>query len=109
MKLFESIDWLLIGTKYLSWSIGLIGIIGSVILFFVNIPLGIGSAMVFAATFFLAISVTLLLLPSRFAKGRLEGNKRYITGAITFVIALVIMFAVWNVSGGFPNLNLIFA
>ena len=108
MKLFESIDWLLIGTRYMSWAIALLGIVGSVILFFANIPLGIGSAMVFAASFFLAISVTLLLLPKQLAKGVLEGNKRYLTGAITFVIALVIMFVVWNVSGGFPNLNLIY-
>ena len=42
MKLFESIDWLLIGTRYMSWAIALLGIVGSVILFFANIPLGIG-------------------------------------------------------------------
>lgn len=108
MMLFKSIDGLLMGTKYLAWAIGLIGIVGSVILFFVNIPLGLEAAAVFIASFFLSIAVTLLLLPARLAKGRLEGIKRYLIGATSCILALVIMFSVWNISGGFPVLNMIF-
>lgn len=36
MMLFKSIDGLLVGTKYLSWSIGVLGIAGSVVLAFAN-------------------------------------------------------------------------
>lgn len=108
MKLLKCIDWLLIGTRYLSWAIALAGIAGSALLFFANIPLGLGSAMVFAAGFFLAVSVTLLLLPGQLAKGCLKGNRRYLVGAAVFVIALLIMFVVWNSYHGFPRLNLFF-
>lgn len=109
MMLFKSIDWLLAGTVYLLWAIGLLGIAGSVILFFVNLPLGLGAAMVFIAAFFLSMGVTLLLLPKRLAKGKMEGSRRYMTGAVFCVIALAVMFCVWNINGGFPSLNLIFA
>ncbi|MGN0313762.1 MAG: hypothetical protein ACI4EG_03105 [Fusicatenibacter sp.] len=61
--MFESIDGLLAGTKYLVWAIGLVGIVGSVILFFVNLSLGFSSAMFFFATLLLSIAVVLLLLP----------------------------------------------
>ena len=107
--LFKSIDGLLVGTKYLAWAIGLLGMVGSVLLFLVNIPLGMGSAMVFVASLFLSIAVTLLLLPKKLAAGKLAGGKRYLIGAVACVIALAVMFAVWNICGGFPILNLVFA
>lgn len=109
MKLFDSIDGLLAGTRYLAWGIALLGIVGSVVLFFANLSLGLGSAAVFLATFFLAIGVTLLLLPKPLSKGKLEGIKKYGIGAVAVVIALIVMGAVWFTNGGFPAVNLIFA
>lgn len=108
MKLFESIDGLLVGTKYLAWAIALVGILGSVVLFVANLSLGLGSAVVFVASFLLAVGVTLLLLPKKLAKGKLEGNKRNIVGAVAIVLAAAIMGIVYFTNGGFPELNLIF-
>lgn len=109
MKLFDTTDGLLVGTRYLAWGIALLGIIGSIILFFANISLGFPSAAVFLAAFFLAIGVVLLLIPKQLAKAKLEGNKKYVIGAVCLVIALVIMGIVWFSNGGFPSINLIFA
>lgn len=108
MKLFESIDGLLVGTKYLAWAIALVGILGSVVLFVANLSLGFGSAVVFIASFLLAVGVTLLLLPEKLAKGKLEGNKKNIVGVVACVLAAVIMGIVYFTNGGFPELNLIF-
>lgn len=109
MKLFESIDGLLVGTRYLAWGIGVLGVIGSVILFIANVPLGLGTAAVFVASFFLAVAVSLLLLPKQLAKGKLESNKKYIVGAVSLVIAIAVMGIVYLSNGGFPAVNLIFA
>lgn len=108
MKLFKSIDGLLVGTKYLAWAIALVGILGSVVLFVANLSLGMGSAIVFLASFLLAVGVTLLLLPQKLTKGKLEGNKKNIVGAVSCVLAAVIMGIVYFTNGGFPELNLIF-
>ena len=109
MKLFDTTDGLLAGTRYLAWGIALLGILGSVVLFFANLSLGFASAAVFIASFFLAIGVVLLLLPKQLAKGKLEGTKKYIVGAAALVIAVMIMGIVWFSNGGFPAINLIFA
>ena len=109
MKLFESIDGLLAGTRYLAWGIGVLGMIGSIILFIANIPLGFGTAAVFISSLFLAIAVSLLLLPKQLAKGKLEGNKKYIVGVVSLVIAVAVMGIVYLSNGGFPAVNLIFA
>lgn len=109
MKLFDITDGLLSGTRYLAWGIAVLGIIGSVVLFFANLSLGFASAAVFLASFFLAIGVVLLLMPKQLAKGKLEGTKKYIIGAVALIIALVIMGIVWFSNGGFPAINLIFA
>lgn len=108
MKLFESIDGLLVGTKYLCWAIGLVGIIGSVILFFCNLSLGFASAMVFVAALLLSVAVTLLLLPEKLAKGKLADQKKRVTiGTVLLVLAAAIMGIIYLVSGGFPALNLL--
>lgn len=109
MKLFESVNGLLAGTRYLAWGIAVLGILGSVILFIANIPFGIGAAVTFVASFFLAIAVTLLLLPGQLAKGKLEGNRKYLIGTVCLVAAVAIMGIVYAVNGGFPAVNLIFA
>lgn len=108
MGLFKIIDGLLVGTKYLAWGIGLIGMIGSVVLFFTNLSLGFASAAVFIASFFLCAAVTLLLLPEQLVKGIFAGKARYIIGGVALVIAAAGMGIVYAVCGGFPALNLLF-
>lgn len=64
-------------TKYLAWGLALLGIVGSVFLFFANLGLGFGAAAVFIATLFLSVGVTLLLLPKPLVKGKLKSKSRY--------------------------------
>nr|WP_308626291.1 hypothetical protein [uncultured Eisenbergiella sp.] len=110
MKLFDTVDGLLVGTRYLAWGIALVGIVGSVILFFANIPLGMASAATFLAALLFSVSVTLLLLPKKLTEGKFEklaGNKRYIIGAAALVAAVAVMGIVYLTKGGFPALNLL--
>jgi hypothetical protein len=104
MKLFDIIDGLFFGSKYLVWGLSLLGILGSLILLFINISLGFASAAVFIATFFLALGVTILLLPKKLV----QVNKRYIIGAISLAIALGVIGVVYVTNGGFPQIDLIF-
>ena len=106
MGLFKTIDGLLIGTRYLCWGLGVLGMAGSVVLMAVNLSMGIGAVMTFAAALLLSIAVTLLLLPDQIAKGALEGNKRYIVGAVLLILATAVMGIVYFANGGFPALNL---
>lgn len=69
MKLFESIDGLLVGTRYLAWGIGVLGVIGSVILFIANVPLGIGTAAVFVASFSLQLQFRCCFCQNSLQKG----------------------------------------
>lgn len=108
MELFKTIDGLLHGTKYLAWAIGLVGIVGSVILFFCNLSLGLPSAMVFVAAFLLSIAVTLLLLPEKLAKGPLVIAKRTTVSVVALVAAVAVMGITYFSCGGFPPLNLLF-
>ena len=110
MKLFETIDGLLVGTRYLAWAIALLGIAGSVILFFTNLTLGFPSAVVFVAALLLSVAVTLMLLPGKLARGRLAGRKkRMAVGGVLLVLAAAVMGIIYLACGGFPPLNLIFA
>lgn len=108
MKLFELIDGLLVGTKYLAWAIGLLGIACSVILFFSNLSLGLASAMVFLAALLLSVAVTLLLLPGKLARGTLAGSRRTVIGAAALALAVAVMGITYFANGGFPPLNLLF-
>ena len=109
MKLLQCIDGLLVGTRYLTWAIGIAGVIASVFLIAANLPVGISSAVVFAASLLLAVGVSLVLLPGRLAVGFLNGRLRYIVGAMALLAAVVIMGIVWFTNNGFPTVNLIFA
>ena len=104
MSLFKTIDHLFIGTKLLTWGIGVVGMVASIVLFFANISLGISSAAVFIATFFLANAVSLLLLPNVLSKGILASKKKYIVGSIALIASLAIITIVY-----FSNINLLFA
>lgn len=68
MGLFKCIDGLLVGTKFLAWVIGVVGIIGSIVLFFANISLGFASAAVFISQRF----SYLLLYPYCFSLKKLQ-------------------------------------
>lgn len=109
MMLFKTIDYLLVGTRYLGWGIALAGIVLSVVLFFANLSLGIASALTFVAAFLLCVGVTLLLLPRTLAKGPLaKVKKRNTVGGIALVLAAAIMGIVYFSIGDFPPLNLLF-
>lgn len=109
MKLFETIDGLLGATRYLAWAIALVGIVGSVILFFANLSLGFASAIVFVAALLLSLAVTLMLLPEKLAKGKLaDQRKRMTVGCVLLVLAVAVMGVTYFACGGFPALNLIF-
>lgn len=108
MKLFETIDGLLVGAKYLAWGIALVCIPIAVVLLFANLSLGLASVMVCAAALLLAVGVTLLLLPEKLAKGKLAGKKRNIVGAAAIVLAAAIMGITYFCVGGFPELNMLF-
>ena len=82
--------------------------VGSVILFFFNLSLGITSALVFVAALLLSVAVTLLLLPKALVKGKLDSPKRIVVGCVALVLAVAIMGIIYFVSGGFPSLNLLF-
>lgn len=108
MKLFDVIDGLLVGTKYLTWGIALAGIFGSVILLFANLSMGSGAVMVFVAAFLLSVGVTLLLMPKQLAKGKLESNRRFAAGGVAVSLAVIVMGITYFANGGFPALNLLF-
>ena len=108
MKLFEVIDYLLIGTRYLGWGLGVLGMACSVVLIAANLSLGIASAATFLAALLMSVGVFLLLLPKAFAKGILEGNKKYIVGAAALILATAVLGVVYFSTGSFPAINLIF-
>ena len=97
------------GTKYLAWAIAFVGIVGSVILFIANLSLGFASAVVFVAAELLSFAVTAMLLPEKFAKGKLaDRRKRMAIGGVLRVLAAAVMGITYFACGGFPTLNLLF-
>lgn len=106
MKLFETIDGLFVGTRYLVWGLGVLGTIGSLILFVANLPLGLVTAATFLASFCLALAVALLLMPEKLAEGRLE--KKGAVSILLLVVAVALMGLIYLVCGGFPAVNLLF-
>ena len=108
MMLTKTIDWLLIGTRYLGWALGAVGIAASALLFVLNLSMGLYAAATFIAAFLLSVGVFLLLLPEVFAQGPLEGKLKYKIGAAALVLATAIMGIVYFSNGRFPALNLIF-
>ena len=109
MKLFDSIDGLFSATRYLVWGLGVLGIIGSAVLIFVNIPMGLPAAASFIASLFLSIGVVFTLLPAKLEKGKVKGSKKYVAGVAALLVAFIIIAVVWAVNGGLPEVNLIFA
>lgn len=108
MTIFKTIDGLFIGTRYGVWGIAVLGIVGSIILGFFNLALGIYSLLVFVAALLLSVGVTLLLLPKIFVKGNFLTGKRYIAGSVLTILSVIIIGTVYLQNGGFPELNLVF-
>lgn len=108
MKLFETIDYLFVGTRYGCWAIGILGIAASLVLAVANLGMGFGAVFIFVSTLLLSIALTLLLAPRKLFEKRLSSKKRYIISGVCLAIALVVTGIVYFTSGGFPELNLLF-
>ncbi|MBS7578191.1 MULTISPECIES: hypothetical protein [unclassified Enterococcus] len=108
MGLFKVIDGLFVGTRYGIWGISLLGVIASIILVFFNIGMGLGAVSVLLSALALSVGLVILLLPAYFTKGKMIGNKRYITGSVFTAVAILVMGLTYFLNSGFPDLNLLF-
>lgn len=106
------IDGLFLGTYYLSWSMGVLGLVGSIILGVLNVSLGLPSILIFVSTFALSLAVSVGLMPKEVEElgcipWQLVRKKMTIV-FVSLIIAIVIAGGVYFINGGFPPLNLIF-
>lgn len=108
MLLFRWIDGLLVGTRYLVWGLGVLGVVAAATLFCLNLPLGAASALVWVAALLLAVGVALTLLPAALVRGKLAGTIRRTVGFGALAGAVVLMGGIYLVCGGFPAVNLLF-
>lgn len=110
--LTKTIDGLFIGTRYLVWVLGILGIVGSVILAAANISLGMSSVFVFIGTLLLSITLSLLLMPDALVKQKILPealmSKRFVISAVSAVLAAAVVGIIYFTNGGFPSLNLLF-
>jgi hypothetical protein len=112
MLLFNTIDSLFKSTRFGVWGLAVLGILASIGLAIVNVPLGLAAFGVCVATLFLSIGITLLLLPSYFEKKlatRLPKKEQVIIASLALGVALVVVALAYFSTGGFPELNLLFA
>lgn len=112
MLLFNTIDSLFKGTRFGVWGLAVLGILASVGLAIVNVPLGLAAFGVCVATLFLSIGIALLLLPSSFEKKlatRLPKKEQVIVASLALGVALVVVALAYFSTGCFPELNLLFA
>jgi len=106
--LLRCIDGLLVGTRYLAWGLGVLGVVVSATLFCLNLPLGAASALVWIAALLLAVGVTLTLLPAALVRGKLAGKLRWAVGCGALAAAVLLMGGVYLACGGFPAVDLLF-
>ncbi len=107
MKLFGVIDYLFIGTRFGCWGLGILGIVVSVVLAIVNIPMGVGSALIFIAALLLSMAIALLLAPKGFFSKKLSETKRIAFSVGSVAAAMLLAGGVYWLTGGFPALNLL--
>ena len=88
--LLRCIDGLLVGTRYLAWGLGVLGVVVSATLFCLNLPLGAASALVWIAALLLAVGVTLTLLPAALVRGKLAGKLRWAVGCGALAAAVLL-------------------
>lgn len=108
MSLFKVIDGLFVGLRYGVLCLSILGIFASIVLFFLNISMGMAALMVFVATLALSVSLTLFLVPEAFIKKNISNKKRYATGATLVIVAAIVMGITYFTASGFPELNLLF-
>lgn len=110
MLIFKVIDCLFIFTRYLCFSMGVAGILGSIILALCNISLGIYSVLLFLAAFLLSIAVTLLLMPEKIISKLPSAlvEKRWVLSIVLLIVSTVLTGVIYFLCGGFPEMNLIF-
>lgn len=106
--LSKTIDGLFIATRYLVWVLGMLGIAGSVILAIANVSMGLYAVIVFIATFFLSIAITIALAPEKLALPQIITTKKWTIVALSTILAVVLTGLVYFTQGGFPELNLLF-
>lgn len=106
----EVIKMLLVGTRYLVWGMGVVGIPLSIVLLFANIKGGLASVAIMFALVLLSIAVTLLLMPGGFVDKLPETlqSQRMVIGGILIFVAMAIAGLTYFRNNGFPELNLIF-
>lgn len=109
MGLLSTIDGLLVFARYLAWAIAVVCVPISLVLVCMNLPLGIGSAAVFLAALLLAAGLAVLLMP-RVVAERIKGIEGFrIPAVVLCVVAVALMGITYALSGGFPEINLLFA
>ena len=106
--LLRCIDGLLVGTRYLAWGLGVLGVVVSATLFCLDLPLGAASALVWIAALLLAVGVTLTLLPAALVRGKLAEKLRWAVGCGALAAAMLLMGGVYLACGGFPAVDLLF-
>lgn len=112
MMIFKTINGLLKGTRYIVLALSALGILGSILLFCMNIALGLSTTGIFIASFLGCLGVILLLAPTTFTNRllRLESfmSKRYMIAIAFLVIAIVMVGLAYMNTGDFPPMNIPF-
>lgn len=98
----KTIRGLFIGTKYGVLGLSALGIAGSVILFFMNVGIGMASAALCLAVLALCIGLVLILIPKEMTRREL------IISVACLIIAFAITGIIYYSNGGFPHMNLLF-
>lgn len=108
MLIFKTIDALFIGTRYGVWGMSILGIPLSLILLFCNFTYGLGAILACFAALLVSAALTLLLVPKVVLKNDFLNSKQYILGGLFLIAALCFMGVCVLVSGGLPEMNLLF-
>lgn len=108
MILFKTIDALFVGTRYGVWGMAILGIPMSLVLLVCNLAYGLGAILACFALLILAAALTLLLAPKVILKNDFLASKRLLLGGGLCLLALGCMGVCTLVSGGLPEMNLLF-
>lgn len=98
----KTINGLFIGTKYGVLGLSSVGILGSIILFFANMAIGMSSAILCIAALALCIALVIILMPKKMT------IKESVIAVACLVVAFAITGIVYYSNGGFPHMNLLF-
>ena len=98
----KTINGLFVGTRFGVLCLAALGIIASVVLFFLNLGIGFSSAVLCIAALALCIALVSLLIPKAMTK------KRGIIATACLIAAFAIVAVTYYSNGGFPHMNLLF-